>query len=387
GASAPLRPERASRRGARLLLGMGPRDARVLDDPGACGVDLLGSRGVHLRWADRPARAPARAIAGHLAGPAIRVHPRGPRRDPSGRREHPHSASAHGWSGDLAGHLLLRVPSGVACRRPAVQRGGRLVTRYLRLLRIFFRTELQYELEYRLNLLLEIVQTIVVTSTSVAAVLVLFSYTTVLNGWDLGAMLVLLGCFYLVQGFGELVLQPSFEKFMEHVRLGTLDFALLKPVSAQFLVTLRNFQVVQLAQMGLGAIVVAVGLSRITSIGVAEAIGFPIALLCGFGLIYALLLALSTFAFWFVRVDNLMALYWSFMDAGRFPVDVYPGWLRVTLSSAVPIGVAVTVPAQVIAGRLDPLGLGLLMLGTIAAFVLASWFWRLGLRSYTGASA
>ena len=234
------------------------------------------------------------------------------------------------------------------------------MVRYIRLLRLFFRTELQYELEYRLNLLLEIVQTIVVTATSIGAILVLFSYTTVLNGWDLGAMLVLLGCFYLVQGFGELVLQPSFEKFMEHVRLGTLDFALVKPVSAQFLVTLRNFQVVQLAQMGLGAIVVAVGLSRIPSIG---------------------------FAFWFVRVDNLMALYWSFMDAGRFPVDVYPGWLRVTLSSAVPIGVAVTVPAQVIAGRLDPLGLGLLVLGTVAAFVLASWFWRLGLRSYTGASA
>ena len=261
------------------------------------------------------------------------------------------------------------------------------MVRYVRLLRLFFRTELQYEMEYRLNLLLEIVQTIVVTATSVGAILVLFSYTTVLNGWDLGAMLVLLGCFYLVQGFGELALQPSFEKFMEHVRLGTLDFALLKPVSAQFLVTLRNYQVVQLSQMALGAIVVVIGLSRIPNIGFAEAIGFPIALVCGFALIYALLLALSTFAFWFVRVDNLMALYWSFMDAGRFPVDVYPGWLRVTLSSAVPIGIAVTVPAQVIAGRLDPLGLAFLVLGTIAAFVLASAFWRLGLRSYTGASA
>jgi ABC-2 type transport system permease protein len=259
--------------------------------------------------------------------------------------------------------------------------------RYLRLVRIFFRTELQYEMEYRLNLLLEIVQGIVVIATSVGAVLVLFSYTTVLNGWNLGAMLVLLGCFYLVQGFGELVLQPSFEKFMEHVRLGTLDFTLLKPASAQFLVTLRNFQVVQLAQMALGLVVVAVGLSRIPSVGLLEAIAFPIALACGFGLIYALLLALSTFAFWFVRVDNLMALYWSFMDAGRFPVDVYPGWLRVTLSTAVPIGVAVTVPAQVIAGRLDFYGLSILIVGTIAALLVASWFWRLGLRSYTGASA
>ena len=41
------------------------------------------------------------------------------------------------------------------------------MVRYLRLLRLFFRTELQYELEYRLNLLLEVVQTIVVTATPI----------------------------------------------------------------------------------------------------------------------------------------------------------------------------------------------------------------------------
>src|SRR2546430_16056688 len=231
----------------------------------------------------------------------------------------------HRRSGAVGGRLLHRIPATVAGRRAPVQRGWRVMVRYVRLLWIFLRTEMQYELEYRTNLVLDIMQSLVIMGTSVGAVFVLFSYTTVLNGWDLGAMLVLLGCFYLVPGFTGFVLAPSFEKFMEHVRLGTLDFALLKPASAQFLVTLRNFQVVQLAQMGLGAIVVAVGLSRIPSVGFAEAIGFPIALACGFVLIYALLVALSTFAFWFVRVDNLMALYWSFMDAGRFPVDVYPG--------------------------------------------------------------
>ena len=259
--------------------------------------------------------------------------------------------------------------------------------RYLRLLRLFFTTELQYELEYRTNLILDLVQTVVIIVTSIGAILVLFSYTDVLNGWNLAAMLVLLGCFYLIQGFGELVLAPSFEKFMEHVRLGTLDFALLKPTSAQFLVTLRQFRATNLAQMGLGGVVIAVGLGRLPSVGISEGLGFVVALACGFGLIYALLLALSTLAFWFVRVDNLMALYWAFLDAGRFPVDIYPGWLRVTLSSAVPIGVAVTVPAQVISGRLDFFGLAALVAGTVVAFVLASWFWHIGLRSYTGASA
>jgi ABC-2 type transport system permease protein len=259
--------------------------------------------------------------------------------------------------------------------------------RYLRLLALFFSTELQFEIEYRANLIMDIVQTVVIIATSVAAVLVLFTYTDVMNGWNLGAMLVLLGCFYLVQGFAELVLAPSFEKFMEHVRLGTLDFALLKPLSAQFLVTLRQFRVTNLAQMGLGFAVIAAGLPQLSAVGAVEALAFVVALICGFVLVYALLLALSTLAFWFVRVDNLMAIYWAFLDAGRFPVDVYPGWLRITLSSAVPIGVAVTVPAQAISGRLDLIGLALLVAGALVAFRLSSWFWRVGLRSYTGASA
>jgi ABC-2 type transport system permease protein len=261
------------------------------------------------------------------------------------------------------------------------------MVRYLRLLWIFLRTEMQYELEYRTNLALEIIQSLVIMATSVGAVFVLFSYTNVLNGWDLESMLVLLGCFYLVQGFSEFVLAPSFEKFMEHVRMGTLDFALLKPVSTQFLVTLRQFRVTELTQFVLGGLIVVVALSRMSGVSAYQGAGFVVALLCGFTLVYALLVALSTFAFWFVRVDNLMAIYWSFLDAGRFPVDIYPGWLRLTLSTAVPIGIAVTVPAQAISGKLDPFGLGLLVVGTVAAFVLASQFWRLGLRSYTGASA
>ena len=96
---------------------------------------------------------------------------------------------------------------------------------------------------------------------------------------------------------------------------------------------------------------------------------------------------LSTFSFWFVRVENLLAIFWSFLDAGRFPVDVYPGWLRITLSTVVPIGIAVTIPAQAIAGRLEAIGLLAMLAGTISMWWFAGWFWRRGLRSYTGASA
>jgi ABC-2 type transport system permease protein len=260
--------------------------------------------------------------------------------------------------------------------------------RYLRLLASFVRAEAQLGLEYRANLALEALNELVIVLTSVAAVLVLFDHTSTLNGWTLPQMLVLLGVYYLVQGAQAMVFEVSFERFMEHVRLGTLDFTLLKPANSQFMISVRHVQVVQLAQVGLGLVVLGLGLRQVGDrVSVADALSFALTMACGLVLVYCLLLTLSSLSFWFVRVENILAIFWAFLDAGRFPVDVYPGWLRVTLSTVVPIGIAVTIPAQAIAGKLDAAGLGAMLAGTIAAWCFSAWFWRLGLRTYTGASA
>lgn len=260
--------------------------------------------------------------------------------------------------------------------------------RYVRLLGAFVLTELQFTLQYRVNLALALLQEVVIVVSSLAAVFVLYSHTDTLNGWTLGQMTVLLGVYYVIQGAQAVVFEVSFERFMEHVRLGTLDFLLIKPVNSQFLVSTRHVQVAQAGQVVLALGVLWVGLARVGGhVGVVEAAGFGLSLACGLLLVYSLLLVLSTLAFWFVRVENLLAIFWSFLDAGRFPVDIYPGWLRLTLSTVVPIGLAVTVPAQAIVGRLEPRGLGLMLAATVAAWCFAGWFWRHGLRNYTGASA
>ena len=124
-----------------------------------------------------------------------------------------------------------------------------MVIRYLRLFALFARTEFQREIEYRANLAMEIAQMLMEISTSVGAVLVLFSYTEALNGWSLPQMLALLGVFYLVEGAVELVFRPSVTQMMEQVRLGTLDFTLLKPANSQFMVSVRYLNIVQVAQV------------------------------------------------------------------------------------------------------------------------------------------
>ena len=260
--------------------------------------------------------------------------------------------------------------------------------RYLRIIRTFMAAELKNEMAYRLNLLLGIFEMLLVMGTSLGAVLVLFTHTSSLNGWRLPEMITLTGVYYVLQGGVNLVFAPSFEKLMEHVRMGTLDFTLLKPANAQMLLSTRHFAMIRVADLLLGLAIVAVGLVMLAeSVTPWALVSFAITLVCGVMLVYALLLTLVTLSFWFVRIDNIMAIFWAFTDAGRFPIDLYPGWLRFTLATVVPIGIAVTVPAQAIAGRMPNETFIGMLVGTVVAVMAASWFWRLGLRNYTGASA
>ena len=138
--------------------------------------------------------------------------------------------------------------------------------------------------------------------------------------------------------------------------------------------------------MGAGVLVTA--LVRLgQSIGAAQAAGFVGMLLAGAVIVYSFWLILASLSFWLVRVENLLEIFQSMYQAGRWPVSLYPGWLRFGLTFIVPVAFAVSIPAEALTGRLN----GITLLGAfglaILLTVIARLIWRLGLRHYSGASA
>ena len=93
-------------------------------------------------------------------------------------------------------------------------------------------------------------------------------------------------------------------------------------------------------------------------------------------------------SFWFVKLDNILVIFQAlFGNAGRWPVPIFPGWMRPVLTFVVPIAFAVTVPAQALTGQL-PGVTALLAVGVAVLFLAGSRvFWLVALRRYTGASA
>jgi len=258
----------------------------------------------------------------------------------------------------------------------------------LRLLWLFFRIGVMGELAYRVNFAIHLLQSLLQLGTALAAVAVVFSYTEALGGWRPDEILALVGVYLLVGGVIGLVIQPSMEAFIESVRDGTLDFALTKPEDAQLLVSVQSVEIWQLIDIVLGIGVLVVALARLgEGVGPLQAAAFAGMLLAGCAIVYSFWLILATLSFWFVRVENILVIFQSMYEAGRWPVSIYPGWLRFGLTFLVPVAFATTVPAQALTGRLNAETLlGALALA-IALLALSRLFWRVGIRHYSGASA
>jgi ABC-2 type transport system permease protein len=104
-------------------------------------------------------------------------------------------------------------------------------------------------------------------------------------------------------------------------------------------------------------------------------------------IIYSFLFILATCAFWFVRLDNILNIFQSMYEAGRWPIGIYPPWLRGVLTFLVPVGVAITVPAEGLVGRLTMTNLAGAIGLAIVLPLVARVFWKFGVRHYSGASA
>lgn len=215
-----------------------------------------------------------------------------------------------------------------------------------------------------------------------------FDHTETLGGWLAAELVALVGIFTLMGGLIRLVIQPSMQRFMEDVRQGTLDFKLTKPADAQLLVSVQQFQIWQGMDIILGIIILIVAAVRLGGMaGGWQAVGFVVALLCGAAIVYSFWLILATVSFWVVRVENILVIFQTMYEAGRWPVNIYPLWLRSALTFLVPVAFAVTVPASGFVGRLElPTLLGALALALVLLAV-ARLFWKVGIKHYSGASA
>ena len=257
-----------------------------------------------------------------------------------------------------------------------------------KLIWLFFRIGAMNELQYRVNFFIQLFQSLVALGTGLIGLAVVFSHTTTLAGWSRSELLVVMGVYTLMGGLINVTIQPNMQLLLNDVQQGTLDYILTRPADAQLQVSVRQVHIWSATDILLGMGVLFVAFFQLQStLGILQAITFAALLLLGGLMIYSFWLIMTTGAFWVIRMENILELFQGVYQAGRWPTTIYPNWLQVGLTFLVPVAFAVTVPAEALTGRLTIATLLEALVLTIALLLFARWFWKLGLRYYSGASA
>ncbi len=253
---------------------------------------------------------------------------------------------------------------------------------------VHWRLGAQYEVQYRLNFVLQIIQSSVRLVTGVVAISLVFGFTADLSGWVPAELYAVLGVHILLGGVLATFVLPNMFTFMFEVREGELDFALVRPVDSQLFISTRQIRFWNVVDIIVGAIVLGWALSDLSELlGPLDILLFSLGLICGAVILYSVWMAFTTTTFWLIDVDDMAQILTGLYDAGRWPIRIYPLWLQGALTAVVPLGVAITVPAEALTDRLTPGAFITLVVVTVAVVLASRAFWLYGLRNYSGASA
>jgi len=181
---------------------------------------------------------------------------------------------------------------------------------------------------------------------------------------------------------------PSLASVVEHIRKGTLDLVLLKPVDAQFLVSTAKFAPWHVVDVAAGMGVIAWAFSRLSRWPGAPEVGSALLLtFCAVAVLYSLWILVVSAAFFVVKVDNLSFLFLSIFDAARWPVSVFTGFWRLLFTVVIPLALMTTFPAEALLGRIRPAAVAAAVAGSLAFVASARVIWLRAIARYTSASS
>lgn len=218
---------------------------------------------------------------------------------------------------------------------------------------------------------------------------IIFSNTKTLAGWNFYQVLFLYAFSMFIIAVTNAWTRGGLKQMAaELVRRGDYDFYLTKPVNPMILVSISKPRIYQfigaLFDLGLCAYAILAGNITIT---LSNLIWFLVIAFFGFILYYFLVVLTVVPAFWFVRLFALQDLMGRMNQFMRYPLGVFPPFIRVALMTAFPIIAVAFLPTQALFGEIKIEYIVYIILLTIFFALITNFIWKQGEKRYSSASS
>lgn len=224
--------------------------------------------------------------------------------------------------------------------------------RYWRVWVTFLKVSLSREMIFRWHFLIEVVTTCFWIGAQFLLFEIIYGKVKTIGDWTKPEYYGFMATGMLVNSFVEMLFMPNCANLSEQIRTGNLDFALVKPIDTQFLVSFQTVDMSLLAQVvvSLGLLTYSVVQTHVT-VTFGSAFMYAFLVLVAVGFFYSMMIALASAAVFMGRNQGLYDFWFYVTSFARYPGDVYRQGLAGEIfwfgfSFLIPILLVVTVPSR-----------------------------------------
>jgi ABC-2 type transport system permease protein len=254
---------------------------------------------------------------------------------------------------------------------------------------LFLKNSLIAQMEYRFNFVGNLCMEAGYLLVKLSYVVVVYRSGVKINGLSPDEILLFIGTFItLTAVYAGLFMMNNFRLRLK-IKDGDLDLLLTKPVSLQFMATLRQADLTLFAVDAIaGVIVVAIAWARL---------GIPISLATlggyiGFMIIsalvsYSLFLLPQILSFWLMNTSAIAEVTDSMWDFNNMPMDIYNRWIKQVGVFILPIFVISNFPPMFLLNKMSLAYLAWSALLPLILLLVVRVVWKQGLKNYNSASS
>jgi viologen exporter family transport system permease protein len=274
---------------------------------------------------------------------------------------------------------------------------------YIRVFLTFVRNSLVRDMMFPANFMIQFVSSLGWVTMNVAFYLLIFHWTAQIGvdqghgaAWDKYQFFVFIATAMFINSIVQMFFMSNADEFSELIRTGGLDFALLKPIDTQFLISLRRVEWASIANFCVAIVLLAYAVPRLegVTLTVWQIVLYPFYILTGVAILYSLTIVLASASVWMGRNSSIYDFWFYITNFSRYPMEIYDGPigtpLRFAFTFLVPVLIVVNVPARIMAQPLAaqnwPLSL-FALLATAVSLLGSRWIFIRALASYRSASS
>lgn len=242
-------------------------------------------------------------------------------------------------------------------------------------------------MEFRLNFFISTTLYFLWAGIGFLTIFIIYGKVDSIAGWTQSEALLLLLVFNTMNAVYKTLFHRNINGLVDHVRQGTLDFLLTKPMNLRFVLSLRHIKFDQLPRLFVFLVGIIYFAPQINaSLSISDWIAGGTLMLTGLIGMQSLTFIIMCYVFWRPRIWNLFAIIGETLNLAQYPSDIYRGTVHIIVA-VLPIAVYSTIPTMFLLGRGSPNMYFEAMFISFAFFILSVIILRLGVRRYESASS